>query len=88
MDKLDRHVLARPGVNANSGKNFNLIEVLRCDIALNVLLIGLSGFFYQLSAKSIEFSIQNLKYSYSFNLFIVGLSNVCGFVSAGSCIPI
>jgi hypothetical protein len=32
--------------------------------------------------KGIELSIQSLEYSFNFNLFIVGISNIFGFASA------
>jgi hypothetical protein len=69
-----------------SGKKnkFDPREMLRCDIVTKIIIIGMVGTFYTMAAKSIELSIQSLEYSYNFNLLIVGVSNVFGFVSASN----
>lgn len=61
---------------------------MRCDIFQKILIISTAGFFYYLAARSIDLSIQSLEYSYEFNLFIVGLANTLGFVSASTLINI
>ena len=71
-------------IENNIGKpnKFDLRELLSCDILTKVIIIGLAGCFYTLAGTSIDLSIQNLNYSYNFNLLIMGLSNIFGFVSA------
>jgi hypothetical protein len=61
------------------------MEIMEWDIFFKAVIIGLAGFSYLIVSKSIELSIQDLKYSYNFNLFIVGVSNLCGFLSASNC---
>lgn len=62
--------------------NFSIGEIMRCDIFQKVAIIGLAGCFYHMCSKSIDLSIQSLEFSYNFNLFVVGLSNICGFATA------
>jgi hypothetical protein len=40
--------------------NFNIKEIMRCDIFQKAAIIGLAGCFYIMGSKSIELSIQNL----------------------------
>lgn len=47
-----------------------------------MIIIGLAGFFNFLAGRSIDLSLQSLDYGYDFNLFIVGLANALGFISA------
>jgi hypothetical protein len=42
------------------------------------------GCFYAITSKSIEFSLQNLEFSYNINLLIVAVANVTGFLTASS----
>jgi hypothetical protein len=60
------------------------MEIMEWDIFFKAVIIGLAGFSYLIVSKSIELSIQDLKYSYNFNLFIVGVSNLFGFISASN----
>jgi hypothetical protein len=53
-----------------------------------VVVIGLSGAFYQLGGQSMGLTIQNMEYSYNFNLLLLGLSGICGFLSASTSPPI
>lgn len=71
-------------IENNIGKpnKFDLRELLSCDIFTKILIIGVAGFLYTLAGSSIDLSIQNLNYSYNFNLFIIGVSNIFGFLSA------
>ena len=68
--------------NLEKPNRFDLRELLNCDILSKVVIIGLAGCFYTLAGTSIDLSIQNLNYSYNFNLLVMGLSNICGFFSA------
>lgn len=58
--------------------------MIRCDIFIRIVIIGVVGFFYNIAVKSIELSVQNLKNSYNLNLLIIGLSNIWGYVTASS----
>lgn len=51
-----------------------------------VVIIGLAGAFYQLAGQSMGLTIQNMQYSYNFNLLLLGLSGICGFLSASTLI--
>lgn len=68
--------------NLEKPNKFDLRELLNCDIITKIIIIGLGGCFYTLTNSAMDLSIQNLNNSYNFNLLIMGLSNICGFLSA------
>ena len=68
--------------NLEKPNKFDLRELLNCDIITKIIIIGLAGSMYTLTNSGMDLSIQNLNNSYNFNLLIMGLSNVCGFLSA------
>lgn len=68
--------------NLEKPNKFDLRELWNCDIMTKVIIIGFAGLLYTLTNASIDLSIQNLNNSYNFNLLIMGLSNICGFLSA------
>ena len=63
---------------------FTLKDLMRCDILQAVMILGLTGCFIQMVTKSIQLSIQSLQYSYNFNLFVIGLSNLLGYLTASN----
>jgi hypothetical protein len=65
--------------------NFNIWAIVRWDVMRAVVVIGLAGASYQMAYKSIELSMQSLEFSYNFNLFVLGISGVCGFSAASKC---
>lgn len=68
--------------SSNDTRKFDYTEILRRDIIIKIAIIGVVGCFYTMANRSIEMSIQNLHYSYNFNLLIIGVSNICGYFSA------
>lgn len=82
IDQLDKERNFRIQNNLKRHGSFNIKEILRGDIMKAIILIGLSAALYQMAIKSIQLSIQSLESSYNFNLFIGGIANICGFLTA------
>lgn len=64
---------------------FTLKDVMRCDIFQAALILGLTGCLINMVGKSLELSIQSFKFSYNLNLFVLGLSNALGYLTASNC---
>jgi hypothetical protein len=69
------------GSTSNQKSHYNISELFRCDIITSVIILSIVGFFYTLSCVFIDYNIQDLVLSYNANLFIVGVSNIIGYIS-------
>jgi hypothetical protein len=57
---------------------------MKCHIIKAIIILGLLGMFYTLAGSSIDLSLQSLKLSYNFNLALVGVFNIVGYITAST----